>query len=457
MRSLPQLNSMVSVGDLAALNGALRKAAIDYQTSAQPSAAAGASLSPLVPQSIEGTLASATYTMSELALWPAIPKTTVSNTVHEYNVIQEHGLDLDPFISEGGAGVLNLSEYSREFVKIKYMAERRSVTDVATLVNILGSNPSAIAEETERGTMSLMQKVEHQLWHGDESINGLGFDGLFKQIEDAGGDNVYDLAGSEVTPDFLQNVLAEQTAAPNFGRPDCIYVEPRVYSSLIQQSVNYGRHDQITSANGTLTFGAGKFAINSPLGPVPVKTAPFLFTASKAPTAGSGHSVAAVSISAGPTAGGSGSSFAAGDAGDYIYKIVGVKAEGGYSAPVTSSVVTVAAGQQVSITIADADHTYYRVYRSDKDGAAGTCTFIMNVKKTVGTTSIVDTNAVRTKTSKIFVAQHDPSVFQFVRLLDFLRRPLAEVDTQRPFLLMLFGSPIVKVPSKLSMIRNVGS
>ena len=76
MRSLPQLNSMVSVGDLAALNGALRKAAIDYQTSAQPSAAAGASLSPLVPQSIEGTLASATYTMSELALWPAIPKTT---------------------------------------------------------------------------------------------------------------------------------------------------------------------------------------------------------------------------------------------------------------------------------------------------------------------------------------------------------------------------------------------
>lgn len=457
MRSMPQLNSMVSVGDLANLNNALRKAAVDYQTSAQPSAVAGASLSPLVPQSIEGTLSSATFTMKELALWPSIPKTSVSNTVHEYNVIKQHGLDLDPFISEGGAGVLNLSEYSREFVKIKYMAERRSVTDVSTLVNILGSNPSAIAEETERGTMSLMQKVEHQLWHGDESINGLGFDGIFKQIESAGGDNIYDLAGAEITPDYLQDVLATQTAAPNFGRPDCIYVEPRVYSSLIQQTVNYGRHDQLSSANGTLTFGVSKLAINSPLGPVPVKSAPFLFTANKPPASDSGHSVAAVSISVQPAAGGSGSKFASGDAGDYYYTIVGVKAEGGYSAPVTSNVVPVAAGQQVTFTLGNTDHTYFRIYRTDKDGATSTATHLFDIKKGATTTVVTDTNAKRTKTSKIFIAQHDPSVFQFVRLLDFLRRPLAEVDTQRPFLLMLFGSPIVKVPSKLSMISNVGS
>lgn len=463
MRSMPQLNSMVSVGDLANLNNALRKAAVDYQTSAQPSAVAGASLSPLVPQSIEGTLSSATFTMKELALWPSIPKTSVSNTVHEYNVIKQHGLDLDPFISEGGAGVLNLSEYSREFVKIKYMAERRSVTDVSTLVNILGSNPSAIAEETERGTMSLMQKVEHQLWHGDASLtNDLGFDGIFKQIEDAGGDNVYDLAGSEVTPDFLQEVLATQTAAPNFGRPDCIYVEPRVYSSLIQQTVNYGRHDQLTAANGTLTFGVSKLAINSPLGPVPVKSAPFLFTANKPPAVSSGHSVAPAVISVQPAAGAgtSASQWKSSDTGDYYYTVVGVKAESGYSAPVVSSAAAsvTAAGQQVTLTIADADHSYYRVYRSDKDGLASTCTHIMDVPKTSGAVTVItDNNVSRTKTSKIFIAQHDPSVFQFVRLLDFLRRPLAEVDTQRPFLLMLFGSPIVKVPSKLSMIRNVGS
>ena len=457
MRQLPQLNDMVSVGDLTRLNQALRKAAVGYQTSAVPS---GDSLSPLVPQSIEGTLTSATFTMKELALWPAIPKTSVTNTVHEYNVIKSHGLDLDPFISEGGAGVLNLSEYSREFLKIKFMAERRSVTDVATLVNILGSNPSAIAEETERGTLSLMQKVEYQLWHGNEDMNSLGFDGIFKQIEDAAGDNITDLAGEELTPDALQDILAQTTAAPNFGRPDCIYVEPRVYSSLIQQTVNYGRHDQMSSSNGTLTFGVSQLAINSPLGPVPVKSAPFLYTSNKAPAASSGHSVTAAVISAGPAMAGTGG-FASADIGTYYYKIVPVVNEKGYGAAVTSGAAAVAtAGHKVTITMSDVtEHSYYRVYRSEKDAAdASNCTWIMDVKKTASAvTLIVDDNSARTKTSKVLIAQHDPGVFQFVRMLDFLRRPLAEVDTQRPFLLMLFGSPVVKVPSKLAMLKNVGS
>ena len=46
---------------------------------------------------------------------------------------------------------------------------------------------------------------------------------------------------------------------------------------------------------------------------------------------------------------------------------------------------------------------------------------------------------------------------EFVRLLDFIRRPLAETASVKPFLLMLFGSPIVKVPSKMMLIENVGS
>ena len=458
MFNLPQMNSMVSVGDLNHLNNALRKAAVDYQTSATPSGVAGASLSPLVPQSIEGTLASATFTMKELALWPAIPKTSVSNTVHEYNVINEHGLDLDPFISEGGGGVLNLSSYSREFVRIKYMAERRSVTDVATLVNILGSNPTAIAEETERGTLSLMQKVERQLWHGQSAVNALGFDGIFTQVEAAGGDNIYDQEGDALDPALLQSILGEATAAPNYARPDTIYVEPRVYTSLVQQTVNFGRHDQMKT-DGTLTFGASNLAINGPLGPVKVKSAPFLYTSWPSPTAGSGHAVPAVAIPGAPATGGPGTSnWTAADAGTYIWTVVGVTAEGGYSAATATSALAVNPGDSIDITPTfNAAHTYYRLYRSDRNGAVGTCTFIGEFPNPgPGNTVLTDNNDTRTRTSKVLVAQHDPSVFEFVRMLDFLRRPLAEVDTQRPFLLMLFGSPVVKVASKLAMIRNVG-
>ena len=59
--------------------------------------------------------------------------------------------------------------------------------------------------------------------------------------------------------------------------------------------------------------------------------------------------------------------------------------------------------------------------------------------------------------SPIIFAQHDPNVMEFVRLLDFIRRPLAETASVKPFLLMLFGSPVVKVPTKMFMLDNCGT
>jgi hypothetical protein len=460
--NIPQMNDMVSVGDLAELNKALRKSTVGYQTPTVPSS--GDSLSALVPQSIEGTLASATYTMKELVLWPAIAKRQVTNTVHEFNVIEDHGFDLDPFIGEGQGGLRNQSTYTRKHLRIKYMAERREVSDVSTLVNILGSNPTAIAEETERGTLRLMQKVERQLFHGRESINELGFDGVFQQIISEQPGNVTNLEGGSVDPQLLQGILGQLTAAPNFGRPDTIYVEPQVHSNLIQQTVNFGRHDQL-SVSGTsgLTFGAQNLSIMGPYGPVQVKQAPFLFTAFEPPAAAS-HSLAAPTVAAGgsqqPTDNGAGTSkWVAADAGDYIWQIVAVSTTGGFSAPLVTNALAITAGDLPRIILdQQAGVDYYRVYRTETDGASTTATFVFEVPNNVGgATTIDDNHDVKRNTSRILVAQHDPGVMEFVRLLDFLRRPLAEVATTRPFLLMLFGAPAVKVPSKLWMLDNCGA
>ena len=79
--NIPQANGLVSAADLAELNSALRKSAtVGYQTPAGTSGGDTGSLSPLVPQSIENILASATYSMKQLALWPAMPKVAVTNT-----------------------------------------------------------------------------------------------------------------------------------------------------------------------------------------------------------------------------------------------------------------------------------------------------------------------------------------------------------------------------------------
>ena len=462
MYNIPEVNSLVNVEDLANLNNALRKSAnAGYQTPAGTSGGDAGSLSPLVPQSIENTLASATYTMKELVLWPAIPKVQVTNTLHEYAVINDHGLDLEAFISEGSAGVTNRSEYERKNVRIKYLAERREVTDVGSLVGLIGNQSNAIAAETERGTMRLLQKLERSLWHADEDVNPLAFNGIIKQIEGHNsGSNTFDLAGKSPTPRLLQEVLAELQSAPRFGRPDCIYVEPRIHAELIKFAVQFGRHDQfsISRAADGITFGAMDLNIMSPYGPVPVKSAPFLFNAYKAPSAASSTSApASATLSSAVAASDAASKFVAADAGDYIYRIVAVNNEG-FSAAINSSAVTVAAGDKVTLTIAAAtDAVFYKIYRTEAGGIAADAALIGEIKKaSSGATVFVDRNGVRPNTSKIVFVQHDPSVLEFARLLDFFRRPLAEVATSKPFLLMLFGSPIVKVPNKMWVLQNAG-
>ncbi len=456
--NIPGINEMVPVEDLQKLNEALRKSTTaGYQTPANLSGAG--SLSPLIPQSLENVLASATYSMEAVQLWRNIPKTQVGQTVHEYNVIKEHGLDLSPFMAEGGVPAANKSEYERKFVKIKYMAELREITDVASTINpLVGPNPTALAEETERGTLRLMQKLERELWHGDEDANALGFDGIIKQISD-NSDSVTDRAGQAASPKFLQELLSEVFAAPRYGAPDTIYVEPRIHGDLIKQTNDLGRFNTISQSDGSFTFGAGDLKIMGPYGPIAVKAAPFLFNSWEAPSAAAGSlGTPSVAAAAADPAAGEG----AVPAGDYFYKIVAVSNTLGYSAPATiAQKITVAEGKKVEVSCtpngALSNVDFFRVYRSDKDGAADTCKLIGQVASNAGlTVKFQDTNAKIPGTSDIVMVKHSPDVMRFARLLDFMRRPLAEVKTTRPFLLMLFGAPIVAVPSKCHVIKNVG-
>lgn len=456
--NIPGINEMVPVEDLQKLNEALRKSTTaGYQTPANLSGAG--SLSPLIPQSLENVLASATYSMEAVQLWRNIPKTQVGQTVHEYNVIKEHGLDLSPFMAEGGVPAANKSEYERKFVKIKYMAELREITDVASTINpLVGPNPTALAEETERGTLRLMQKLERELWHGDEDANALGFDGIIKQISD-NSDSVTDRAGQAATPVFLQELLSEVFAAPRYGAPDTIYVEPRIHGDLIKQTNDLGRFNTISQSDGSFTFGAGDLKIMGPYGPIAVKAAPFLFNSWEAPSAAAGSlGTPSVAAAAADPAAGEG----AVPAGDYFYKIVAVSNSLGYSAPATINLaVTVAQGKKVEISCTPAgglaNVDFFRVYRSDKDAGADTCKLIGQIAANAAlTVKFQDTNAKIPGTSDIVMVKHSPDVMRFARLLDFMRRPLAEVKTTRPFLLMLFGAPIVAVPSKCHVIKNVG-
>lgn len=494
---LPQINENLTVNELTRLNDTLRKNAdmvkanVGYQSAAGTFGGDAQGLAPIVPQSIESVLASATFTMQDLVLWQKLPKVQVSNTLHEYAVINEHGQDLDPFIEEGGGGSADFGSsnavYERKSVKIKYMAERRQVSDVANLVGIIGANPNALAEETERGTMSLMRKVENQLFWGDEAANARGFDGILKQIERPSADqndlrsgdlssNTFDMGGTISTntalPELFNDVLGELHSAPRFGRPDVVMVEPRIYSQLVKASIQGGRNDQLLISgkqDGVLTFGAGpQLHIMGPMGPVPVMSAPFLHRQFKAPAAGSseapalGAAAALAQVADGVDLEGE---FAAGKF--YKYKVVGVTPKG-YSAPVlvesaaNEGVEVGAAGLQVSLAASvDMVGGYYRIYRSESAAAAAdvdadSCVLLYEVPAAAdGSIDFIDRGMERHGTGRAMFMQMDSNVVEFARLLDFLRRPLAETSAAKQFLLMLFGSPIVKVPQKCFTVRGI--
>jgi hypothetical protein len=160
------MQGIPSSADMAALMGSLQKSNLDlprpsnagYQTPLVPAGGTN-SLSPLVPQQLAQTLSIATSSMNDLKLWPMLAKVQAQNTVVEYNRVLKHGGQHSPFISEGGNGILNRSTYEKVATKIRYMAERREVTDQASMVSIIGPSADAIAEETRRGTESLCFSV----------------------------------------------------------------------------------------------------------------------------------------------------------------------------------------------------------------------------------------------------------------------------------------------------------
>lgn len=468
---LPGYNERVSYERLAEINDTLRKASVGYQTPADPST--GGTLNPLVPQSIENTLSSATFSAKQIVYWKNLVKTQVGQPVHEYNVIQEHGDDLDPWMAEGGVPPLNESTYSREFVEIKYLAEQRQVTDVAGATALIGPDRAAVARETAAGTIRLLQKMERSLFHADSSLTPLAFDGAFAQIQNRAPNNVTDQEGKGLSMDLLHDILAELFGAPNYGEADCIYVEPRVYKDLIKTTAMHGRHDHLSLSSGaTLHHGVRNLVVSSPYGDVPIKAAPFLYTAWAPKATGTGDvnapatpAFGADAGTAGPPAAGS-SLFKSGDAGTYFYKFVAVN-DKGFSAPLTSAGITVASGDAVTFEIDDDalksganQIRYYKVYRSALNGTADTCRQIVmvpvNADGTGGDTLITDANADRYNTSKVLITHHGQDMQEFARLLDLIRRPLAEVQTSKPFLLMLFGSLILKVPQKMWMLKNVG-
>lgn len=449
---------------------------VGYQVGATVVGGAAGDLSPLLPQSIDPVLASLTMDQNDLMFWKMIPKGTATQTLHEYSRRTRHGaLAQDRNVAEGGAGYNSTSVYDRKTVQIKFWSVRREITDVAAGLTGLAPASNLLTEHTNEASMDLLVSMELDLLYGDSTLLSTKPDGVIKQILAAHTTDTptyEDLAGSQVTMDRLSYQLRKM-AQPNKNRgtiyPTVAVTTHAVWNDLERQEMAGGRYDK--TKDRSIVFGAEALYIHGPKGKIPLVAMPFLDdqalfglpdatavdpdgNAPATPTnPGGGADIAAA---------GAAGAFTALDAGSYYYKAVAHNAAG-YSAPFTSPLIAVAAGNTVTWKLdvpGTKLPTYYRIYRTPKGGAASTAQYLYSIAydptTNPGVITITDTNATRPNTGRVLFLTMTEDHLAFYKLLPMARIPLAKVSLTTPFAIFMSGAPAVKLPTKFFILKNCG-
>ena len=438
----------------------LRKALSAGQDVNNPGTAAGEGF-PLRIESLERTLKVVTYRMDDVRLWKNVTKLPAYNTVEEYNRLREYGSgDGTAFIAEGDLPESDDSTYSREFTIIKYVGTTRSVTHVMSLVR--PSHGPVVAQETVNGTAWLLRQIERALFFGDSTLIPVAWDGLNKLITDgAPSANIIDLRGQPLSEDVLNDGALTVKTAPNYGRPTDLYCADGAYSDLAKSFYPAERMNIPPSGWQDGMVGLSIKGFHSMVGPVMFNPDVFVdFGAAPSATAiGSAASRPSTPTEdSAPAASGTGSQFAASDAGDYEYQVVAINRYG-KSVPLDlTGPVTVALGEQVDFDIGygAVAPTALEIYRSDKDGAIGTSKLLTTTAFPTDPTTFTDVNADVPGTSTAFLIQQNVEFFSFKQLAPFVKIPLATIDTSIRWMQLLYGGLTVYAPGKAVLYKNVG-
>lgn len=453
-----------SDSELEQLRNQIRKSAIGYQ---DPAGLGDGRYSALVPQDLNRLVTNLTYQEQHLRLWRDIPKGDAKQTLHEFNrIVSLAGNRHSGFFGEGGRPSHGGARLQRDSVKIKYLGVYNDdVTSVANAVDYQGFT-SAQALAKMAATRACMGRTEAAMIDSKAGLSSFHYSGIKEQIELDGG-LVVDLR-DEASLDMLEAVLAELVAMPRLAMPTGIYVSDRVYQSLSRSTALYQRR----AFDGVaVTQGVAGLSVTVQGRTVPVVVAPFLDRPASPPVGATGKTPPAtptiVSITPASDAA---SKFIAADEGTYKYAVVAVSADG-TSARVLTSAAAISAGDKVTIILddasakADADEkrkvAYYELYRTEKDGADATLRHIgdypVNTDGGSSRTALVDRHERIYGASDIIIATMDPEYIEFVSLqgLGFVFNPLPQVETTFPFMVMNFGSPVVKAPERFALIKNV--
>lgn len=413
-------------------------------------------------ESLENTLINTTYRMKHILLWKGIHKKAAYNTIEEYNELSSYGENPDAlWVAEGDLPEEDDSTYERKYSTVKFIGTTRRVTHVATVIN--PAHGPIVAQEGVNGTMHILKGLERGLFYGNSDLSSLQFDGYEKLITDnSPAENIIDLRGLPLSEDNLTDGALTVQAAPNYGVPTDLHLNPQVHADL--GKVFFPKERVQPGMKGNMV-GLDLKGWTSPAGDVIFNPNVFI-TDGGGPTSAVGDSAkrpATPTVSTGATTPAYGDSqFGAADAGDYWYKVQAVNRFG------RSAAVDVGGG---AITLVAADETtwgmtpgssvsvgWYEIFRSKVGGADGSERLILRVPNAAGAgeQTLRDFNDYLPYTSSGFLFEQTPEAMYFKQLAPMIKVPLAIIDLSVRWIQALYGVPVLAAPKKMVLFRNIG-
>lgn len=438
----------------------------NYGTTAPDSLAGG---SALAVEDLDRTLKLVTNGLEHLKLWKDIIKDKIPQTVHEYNVQNSYGAEVNPFFTMGGTPTATDANYEREVVQVKYLGTHGEVQHNLTLIQ--AAHGPVIAREVKNKTVELLSRNERFMFDADSSINSLEYDGIDAQIrtkealaaykstafagyESAGADDsvIIDVRG-QFTDDVAEDMALK--AVNNFGMPMDCYMGTDIHSRFSKDF--YAK--QRTLPGETLTSGN---RVKEHTGTIDYRFKPSLFNRPrKAPLAASVSAQAAPTLGAITTPVDADSQFDATSAGTYEYVVSAVYPDG-ETLPVTVTATAIAAGDSMSVVFTYVDTTaipllYLNVFRAPVGTTAGH-EFIGRVANAgSGNVHVIDLNAKEPGGASAYLLMHDADVLCWKQLGSMIKYDLAVVSTSYRWLQLLYGTPLVSAARKNVIAENITS
>jgi hypothetical protein len=407
-----------------------------------------------------------------------IPKENATSTVEQYNREISFGDEYGGFFDEGGTPEDTDSEYQRVAEFVKYLGTIRGVTLQAKMTNM--SVGSIKQKAIQDGMKNILRRADRALFNGNAKVIDQEWNGILTQHQNYftsfaewyASPTVIDLRGKALDEAVLED--AAQVIDDNNGYSDTLLAHTSVISNFSKRFYNSKFFRPNTPEVSAAEVGQAVSKVHNSYSSIALEKDKFMndqvartlldnATSPKAPPVPVADG-AAPAVAVSDTSG-----FFSGFNGDYV---IAVAAENQFGlSPLVqlgNAAVSIAADESVDLKFTAGVGAYstkgYVIYMSEKDSTNGNLYPVLRISTTEhaagfdgGIQGVVrNRNRIIPNTQKAMQFENNNDVWGFKQLGSMMKMPLALTSTTERDMILLFGTPMLYLPSKMVVFINCG-